>query len=55
MTHRNLLLGLFVVFLGLNFLVFAEEWPVLKGPYLGQKAPADRAGLFMDGIVVKRQ
>jgi Tol biopolymer transport system component len=28
-----------------------DEWPILKGPYLGQKPPGDRVTVFMDGII----
>ena len=28
-----------------------KEWPVLKGPYLGQKPPRMKAELFAPGIV----
>jgi len=46
------------VFIGLFFLIipiFAwgtkENFPVLKGPCLGQKAPTAKAELFLDGII----
>jgi Tol biopolymer transport system component len=27
------------------------SWPHLRGPYLGQKTPSEKAGVFMDGII----
>jgi len=30
-----------------------DEWPVLQDPYLGQKAPVDKASIFLDGIISK--
>jgi Tol biopolymer transport system component len=35
----------------LNLQSETKPWPVLKGPYLGQPPPGDRATLFMDGII----
>jgi len=28
-----------------------EDWPILKGPYLGQKPPGKISDVFMDGII----
>lgn len=29
----------------------SRNWPVLRGPYFGQKAPSAKASAFMDGII----
>ena len=46
-THSILLIG-FIIFVS-----YAEqnEWPVLKGPYLGQKPPGMTPEIFAPGIV----
>lgn len=48
------------MFIVLIFLIFAAngltqatDFPVLKGPYFGQKVPKGRAEVFMDGIISK--
>ncbi len=28
-----------------------SDWPVLKGPYLGQKPPGNKAEIFLDGLI----
>ena len=28
-----------------------DSWPILRDPYMGQKAPSDQARIFMDGII----
>jgi Tol biopolymer transport system component len=33
--------------------VQGNQFPVLEGPYFGQEAPRDEAGLFMDGVISK--
>ncbi|MFC1725031.1 hypothetical protein ACFL4T_05340 [candidate division KSB1 bacterium] len=45
-----------IIFFSFVFLIFSnlaaqDKFPVLKGPYLGQKPPEDKAVLFAPGIV----
>ena len=32
-----------------------ESFPELKGPYLGQPCPQDRAEVFLDGVISKQE
>lgn len=52
--NKKTIIFLFVV-LGAVSLVFSSEKGIcitdLKGPYMGRKAPADKAGVFLDGII----
>jgi Tol biopolymer transport system component len=51
---KELLIGLtFFMAFTFNCLSDPDEWPVLQGPYLGQKAPVDKAKIFLDGIISK--
>jgi len=51
MAPRSLLVvGLFVV-LGLNIQAGQDEFPVLKGPYLGQPPPGMTPAIFAPGII----
>ena len=35
----------------IQILYCQDEFPILKGPYFGQKAPVEKAEVFMDGII----
>ncbi|MBN2431490.1 MAG: hypothetical protein JXQ27_08435, partial [Acidobacteria bacterium] len=51
MVTRSLLaVGLFVV-LGLNIQAGQNDFPVLKGPYLGQSPPGMTPAIFAPGII----
>ena len=52
--NRVFLVSLFMMLLLLSPVAADGEWPVLKGPFFGQRAPRDRAQVFLDGIVSTR-
>ena len=39
------------IFFALGYSAPQNDFPVLKGPYFGQKAPPEKAEIFMDGII----
>ena len=52
MKQSVIYIGLLIVILFLvSNLTAKEDWPVLKGPYLGQKPPGDISDVFMDGVI----
>jgi hypothetical protein len=51
---KEFLIGfIFVMAIIFDCLSDPNEWPVLQGPYLGQKAPVYKAKIFLDGIISK--
>ena len=40
-----------IIFLAAHLIAVENEWPVLKGPYLGQKAPGMTPEIFAPGII----
>ncbi|MFC1725663.1 TolB family protein [candidate division KSB1 bacterium] len=46
------LISTFLILLISN-IVYSQDFPVLKGPYFGQKAPAEKAEVFLDNIISK--
>ena len=50
-SKKRLLTGLFFFLITSLAGGIDEDFPVLKGPYLGQKAPAEKAELFLNGII----
>ena len=53
-NNRNPLFAFLVICLAYGFFCAqtkSDEFPVLKGPYLGQKPPGDLPELFMPGII----
>lgn len=52
MKKNKIFFGLMFIILFLFNPISAEDnFPVLKGPYLGQKPPLGRAEIFMDGVI----
>lgn len=49
---------LFFIFFALyvfHFANTADDWPILKGSYLGQESPQVKAEIFMDGLISTRE
>jgi len=51
-TKKIVFLLLLAMFVSVrNSVIYAQDFPVLKGPYLGQKPPGMKAELFAPGII----
>ena len=48
---KIIFIGICITLLAMNNLLAKNDWPVLKGPYLGQKPPGLKAEIFAPGII----
>ena len=51
-TLSSLIISIVLLYINLNA---SEAWPVLRGPYLGQKPPGKISKVFMDGNISTRK
>ena len=48
---KQLFIFFFLIIMLLNNIMWADDWPVLNGPYLGQKPPGKIPEVFAPGIL----